>query len=164
MIKKLFWPIVRVLQFLSYTHQIIKKVDNWKDYYIDVFTELNKHDFWIMKVGDIKLKLRTKSVDRWSALENLVLDENRLYEIIDRDFETIIDLGANIGASVLSLYRAFPKANIIAIEPNHNNTKLLKDNVALNGVQNKVRILRKAQVFCVGRQYAFSGSCGSYQR
>jgi len=141
---KYIWPLVRIIQFVSYTPSIIKNINNWKDYYKDVFSHEGYADFWVMEVEDIRIKLRAKSVDRWSALENLVLGKQRLPGIADRQFDTIIDLGANIGASVLDFYQHFPQADIIAVEPNSQNIVLLKENIELNNIQKKVKLIQAA--------------------
>lgn len=141
---KFIWPVVRIFQFISYIPAVITKVDNWPDYYRDFFTKKDMFSHWVIKIGDVKIKVRNKSVDRWSALENLILEKNRLKDIKDADLDTIIDLGANIGASMLNFHQYFPKARIIAVEPNESNNRLLKENIKLNGLEDQVEILEAA--------------------
>jgi len=47
----------------------------------------------------------------------------------------ILDCGANIGMSVLYFKYLFPDATIVAFEPNPNTFRLLKQNVAANGLR-----------------------------
>jgi FkbM family methyltransferase len=56
----------------------------------------------------------------------------------------IVDLGANIG--VYSLYASwkYPAAKIYAIEPDLDNAKQLMDNVALNGLNTRIAVVRMA--------------------
>jgi FkbM family methyltransferase len=46
------------------------------------------------------------------------------------DVKTVIDAGANIGLSAVFFAARFPKATILAIEPEHENLQLLKRNTA----------------------------------
>lgn len=48
----------------------------------------------------------------------------------------IIDCGSNIGMSVLNFKTQYPKAKIIAFEPDTNNYELLKQNVTINRLEN----------------------------
>lgn len=48
---------------------------------------------------------------------------------IKEDVKTIIDCGANIGLASLFFLSKFPDANIIAIEPEMNNFKMLQQNM-----------------------------------
>jgi FkbM family methyltransferase len=52
------------------------------------------------------------------------------YETIrGRDFDVIVDLGANVGSATLFLHRRFPTARLIAVEPDHRNVELLRRNL-----------------------------------
>lgn len=48
----------------------------------------------------------------------------------------IIDCGSNIGMSVLNFKSQYPKARILAFEPDTNNFELLKKNVEVNQLEN----------------------------
>jgi len=53
------------------------------------------------------------------------------YEVVDLvDPEWILDLGANVGYSALWFAKRYPRANIIAVEPDTANYELLLTNVA----------------------------------
>ena len=56
---------------------------------------------------------------------------------------TILDVGANIGLSVIALSLAAPSARIIAFEPSPVNLKYLRRNIDANGIKN-VTIVEKA--------------------
>src|SRR5258708_36166931 len=47
----------------------------------------------------------------------------------------IIDCGAHIGMSVLYFKRMYPKAKIVAFEPNPNSFKLLERNITQNNLK-----------------------------
>jgi FkbM family methyltransferase len=61
------------------------------------------------------------------------LFENELYRFISaNDSPLIIDCGSNIGLSVIYYKQLFPKARIIAFEPDRGNFQVLKKNVESN--------------------------------
>jgi len=52
----------------------------------------------------------------------------------------IVDVGANVGYSVVYFARLFPHAKITAIEPNLTNVQMLTRNIELNGLQDIVSV------------------------
>jgi len=52
---------------------------------------------------------------------------------VPSDIRTIVDVGANIGASVLLWSRAFPRARIVAVEPDSENMKFCRKTAELGG-------------------------------
>nr|WP_169737604.1 FkbM family methyltransferase [Thermonema rossianum] len=56
----------------------------------------------------------------------------------------IIDAGANIGCAALYLHSYFPDARIICIEPEISNFSLLKQNIAINHLEDYIKCERKA--------------------
>lgn len=58
-----------------------------------------------------------------------------------REGDVVIDAGANIGLfSILASFKVKEKGRVIAIEPEPNNLKILKQNVELNGLSNVIII------------------------
>jgi FkbM family methyltransferase len=47
---------------------------------------------------------------------------------------TILDLGANIGLATIYFSRLYPSAKIACVEPEYGNLRVLKHNLALNGI------------------------------
>jgi FkbM family methyltransferase len=56
-----------------------------------------------------------------------------ILEHVPSDIRTIVDVGANIGASVLLWSRAFPRARIVAVEPDSENINLCRKTAELGG-------------------------------
>ncbi|MBZ5500377.1 MAG: FkbM family methyltransferase [Acidobacteriia bacterium] len=70
------------------------------------------------------------------ALANFIdqIMVRRLNDFVpDSDHPVILDCGANIGFSVLNYKRQFPKAKIVAFEPDPQFTPVLRRNLARNG-------------------------------
>jgi FkbM family methyltransferase len=63
------------------------------------------------------------------------ISEGEYWFACDRSDPTILDCGSHIGLSVAYFARRFPKARIIAFEPDPENYRLLQTNVAVNGFQ-----------------------------
>jgi len=57
-----------------------------------------------------------------------------------RDGDTLFDVGANIGVYTVYAALRHPRARIVAFEPEYANLHLLRDNVVLNGLQDRVEI------------------------
>ncbi len=56
----------------------------------------------------------------------------------------LVDLGANIGLSVLSSLARDPDASVVAVEPDPANVALLRRNIAQNGLADRVTVLAAA--------------------
>lgn len=81
--------------------------------------------------------------------------EAALAVLATKHFEVrqLIDIGANIGVTSIEVLSRMPKATAVAIEPDVRNFSLLQDNLALNGLQHRVRTL----------QYALSDRAGNVE-
>jgi FkbM family methyltransferase len=55
-----------------------------------------------------------------------------------------VDVGANIGTSSLTAVSTHGFRAAIAVEPDHDNTRLLKSNIALNGLYDRITTYRSA--------------------
>lgn len=55
-----------------------------------------------------------------------------------------VDVGANIGTSTIPAVLHFGAGCAIAIEPDPTNTKLLRSNVILNGLESRVQVIHSA--------------------
>ena len=61
----------------------------------------------------------------------------RLYEMpISSRKPTIVDCGSNVGMSLLYFTLTYPEASIVGFEPNPRAFKVLRENVARNGMKN----------------------------
>ncbi len=67
---------------------------------------------------------RDYAIDRWQRHEDIL----KFYR--ECDDPVIIDAGANIGASAVWFALSYPKATVVAVEPERGNYELLKKNAA----------------------------------
>ena len=90
----------------------------------------------------IKLKIRNKTPDLSVAISCFTGEFDILKYLYPNDYEgVIVDAGAYIGTAAIALSRLYPKANIISLEPSHENFQLLKNNT--NPYKN-ISIINKA--------------------
>jgi FkbM family methyltransferase len=91
---------------------------------------------------DFSFKIRKNSSDLGILTEILIRKE---YESLVKrisisqpldSIEYIVDAGANIGCTTAYFKKIFPKATIIAVEPDDNNFNLLSENIKLNKLEN----------------------------
>lgn len=129
--------IVNVLVYIWRT-----KLVNWFHRYI---YERNGSSYVLSKLGSKALRhsvhFRYKSSDIYVFSQIFVLDEYS--EIPDlKNVKLIIDCGANVGYSSAYFLSRFPRAEVIAIEPDKSNYDVLKKNVEPYG--KRVSALRSA--------------------
>lgn len=85
------------------------------------------------------LNLRTRDVDG-HIIDNILLNEYFLPEFEISANDTVLDIGANIGAfSLLAAKKAF-NGRVIAVEPVGQSFHILEKNIALNHAKNIVAI------------------------
>jgi FkbM family methyltransferase len=82
-----------------------------------------------------KVPVRTNGYDH-GLLKQIFLRQD--YQLKAQDVHRILDLGANIGMASVYLHRLFPEAEFACIEPSPQNTPLLKQALALNGIRGRV--------------------------
>ena len=71
----------------------------------------------------------------FELLSREIFDGGEYWFASDKSDPTILDCGSHIGLSVAWFKRRFPKARIIAFEPDPENFRLLQTNVAINGFE-----------------------------
>lgn len=69
------------------------------------------------------------------------------------DSLVIFDIGANIGLTSLLMARLLPSAHIHAFEPGPNIHSLLKTNIMMNGLQNRITSIQAAVADSNGEAY-----------
>lgn len=76
----------------------------------------------------------TKSTDFYAMCAVMFDDVYQVDRI--KNPKIIVDVGANIGAFTVLVAKKFPGAKIVAVEPEPENVRLLKRNIALNKLTN----------------------------
>src|SRR5262249_39489395 len=88
--------------------------------------------------------VRLSSTD-WLVLEEIFQkDEYSLVQNLIKGASWIVDLGANAGYSVRYWQTVFPRARIVAMEPEPNNCFICSRNIASAGLEGQVTLLRAA--------------------
>jgi FkbM family methyltransferase len=76
--------------------------------------------------------------------EIFVHDYYRRDALIQNEIRLIVDLGANVGASVLYFLHQYPRCRVIAIEPHPAHVAQLEHNLVVDGTRSRVEIHGKA--------------------
>jgi len=102
--------------------------------------KVNKNEYLTLKYG--KIKLVVKKPESFVFYATYLADEYKDLKIKKNDI--VIDFGANIGDFTVKAGKILNgTGKIIAVEPNHENVELLKENLKLNNIYN-VEILECA--------------------
>jgi len=81
------------------------------------------------------VQLRTFSGDLFVLHEIFVSDCYALPSVLSDRVRVVVDLGANVGLTTLYYARRFPEARFVCVEPDPENARLLRANVACLGEQ-----------------------------
>lgn len=93
-----------------------------------------------------RLNILRNTYDGKLLTSSKYINKKELFSLIPRNKEsTFIDIGANIGYFSLCLAK-MGYENVFAIEPNPATLELLRTNVAINNLSNKIKIVP----YCVG--------------
>lgn len=125
---------------------LVKICKNW--FYvllIVLFTRFNSllsHTFFIFKMrNEARIKVRRSGNEISTILEVFVEKRyEKSFEITKND--EVIDIGAHVG--IFSIYAANKGARIYSFEPSEENFKLLKENVELNSLNDRIRAFNLA--------------------
>lgn len=135
--------LIKAVKHLLSKEKFDKTLD--QDNYCELIVEQGydvkgKADFWNITEKDsaIKVRCRKYSSDLLVFHQIFVEDEfKELIQIINHNgivIKNIIDVGSNIGLSVLRLAKAFPKAKFVCVEPDPSNFEQLSFNMINNHI------------------------------
>src|SRR4051812_4112055 len=93
---------------------------------------------FVAVTGDgLKLRIRPSRGESFTFYENLLRKDYLKNGIVLRPGDTVVDVGANIGAfAVVAASIVGPRGRVIAFEPVAETFQCLTENVALNGLGN----------------------------
>lgn len=110
--------------------RLCQHVENWPRTLLDHLKITKKEYICKMKNG-LKLRVRGGSDDRHIVFEVLV---QGIYPVKIASGDVVVDVGAQIGC--FAIWAAHQGAHVFAFEPFPENFKVLKANVAMNGLKN----------------------------
>lgn len=101
-----------------------------------------KRPILLQLVGGERLVLRPPpTTDLNTAMEIFFCEVYRSPRPLDaKRIRKIIDLGSNVGYSVVYFSHAFPQATIEAYEPHPDHVRQTSHNIAVNGLENRVNL------------------------
>lgn len=110
----------------------------------NLFNFLFARDIYLIEVDGTKLFVNPRSMDMFVVAETYL---DRMYDIkpLNKDsVKTIVDLGAHIGDSAVWLTKRYSPDKLIAVEMDKDCYSLLKQNILLNKLQDKIVTINKA--------------------
>jgi FkbM family methyltransferase len=93
------------------------------------------------ELGPLRFRLRRQ---RWFLWERLGKHDRFMlgvFQRLVRPGDVVYDVGANIGVYTRMLAQWFKAGHVVAFEPMSDNVSLLRDNVALGGLRERVTVL-----------------------
>lgn len=102
---------------------------------------LEERSFTTPRGSVARLRVRPGTNDGMMSESAISGDEYRLRDVELRPGDTAVDVGAHIGMVSIALALDNPGARILAVEPVPENLELLRENVELNGLSDRVRVL-----------------------
>ena len=144
MVKFLAHTFIKLIFILDRFSKIIK-VTSFADF---IFNHLNekmyKKEIAVIKFNNKEIKLTSNNPILKYRSETFFSKEPETLKWIDnfdKSFNSFWDIGANVG--LYSLYAATQHINkeIVSFEPSTNNLKILSTNIAINNLQNYIKLV-----------------------
>ncbi len=114
--------------------------------------------------GGERLLLRPEPAKDLSVAYEVFVDE--LYRLpppcVGRSIRRIVDVGANVGYSLVYFSRQFPNARLEAFEPHPDHLKLMAANLAANGLADRVNVYPVAAGLAQNSAWLVDASASSY--
>lgn len=116
------------VQFLEYQALLLTRLGLW---HYTRYRLTKKMKPVLLRVGGTKIYVRRGTPDLAVAMDSLGGEFDELGDLIDPSFSgLIIDAGAYIGSASLAFHRLFPRARILALEPDPENLRVLHKNMS----------------------------------
>lgn len=133
----------KILSIVHLVHKTIYK-DNRIGKSLSSVEMIKSYLSFLFDGADDNLKLKNKKIGKYNLsffnyfqtfyVFNEIFIDHTYYFKTERKSPLIIDLGSNIGLSIMYFKYLYPDAKIIAFEPSVKNFKLLKKNINDNGI------------------------------
>jgi len=139
--------------FPFYIPRICSLVSNWPEYLANYV--LRRH-----KPAEYRMRSGFRLIDGHGLLAGTlaVVFVRREYGSLEH-FRTIVDIGANMGSFAIYAAQACPDARIYCYEPERRNFAILKQNIKINELEERVSLFQCAVASRRGqRELAVSGS------
>lgn len=119
--------LMALVQFLRYQVLLLQRLGFLS---FARYRTARKMDPVLLRVGRTKIHVRRGTPDLAVAMDSLGGEFDELGDLIGEAFSgLIIDAGAYIGSASLALNKIFPRAHIVALEPDPENFQVLQKNV-----------------------------------
>jgi FkbM family methyltransferase len=115
---------------------IIKKVENWVDYFLDLFKIIRNNNIVYKTRDGLKYYSRTNTADRGIINAIILEDEYKVLDLKLKNLNTVIDIGGQNG--YFSIYVSKNVKNIFIYEPVFENYQNILKNIKINNLEHKI--------------------------
>jgi FkbM family methyltransferase len=130
-----------MVSFLSWDDsvRVIKRVRNWYSFFVDWSRLTGRRGPFVVKMRDgMRILARPRSEDK-DVIRGVVLNGEYAQEGFEiGSHDTVVDIGAHIGAFTITSARSAREGIVYALEPVEANYELLLRNIELNELKNVV--------------------------
>ena len=129
-----------------YSYSVLEMMLNIKNWpkIIPFFLQRSLKRRSLLKLRRPPVEILVRSaMDIWSVKETFFDQFYTRYGVPIQDGWTVMDIGAGIGDFCIYAAHGNPSTEVYAFEPFYDSFELLKENLALNGIQN-VKVIQKA--------------------
>jgi len=127
---------------MKFIYLAIAKIKNWPEYFLDLFNLTKKKTIIYKMRNGTKVEVRAKTTDRGIVTSVMLLDEYKIEKTRFSKNATIIDIGGQIG--VFSIFASKKASKVYVFEPTEKNFQMLKNNIKINKLQNKISAFKYA--------------------
>lgn len=131
------------MHWIRETFKTIVILENWKTIIVSNIRFGKGTSIARLRCG-VSFKIRRNRVDAHVLRE--IFYDKIYHKYIDRlgDTSVVLDIGGNIGAFSILAAKQNSKVRVYTYEPFEENFLLLKDNIALNGLENHINAFKNA--------------------
>ena len=118
---------------------VIKRIKNWPSFFVEWSKLTGRSEPSVVKMRDgTRLLARPRSEDK-DVIRGVVLNHEYAQEGFEIGIhDTVVDIGAHIGAFTITSARSAREGIVYALEPVEANYELLQRNIELNKLKNVV--------------------------
>jgi len=144
-----------IFDAISHHRKTLSGFDRLRDRALYIYGRILRRSSWSLpgrhSIAQVHLRgqrdpfhLRLASTD-WLVLEEIFQqDEYACVRETVKEARWIVDLGANVGYSLRYWHTLFPKARLIAMEPEPGNCLICSRNIMSAGLEGQVKLLQAA--------------------
>ena len=147
-IKRNLFGYTRLIDFRFHIQKSYSTLSlrSWVKYIIWVINHFKGDKIFRLKSGyKIEVRPNDKSGELWVFEELFLTQDYQIPKVLSKEkVKLIVDLGGNVGYSVVHFAAEFPNAHIIVWEPYESHYQQLRKHIEINKLENRVESIKAA--------------------